>query len=820
MSVNPGYTRRKELKCTLAELSTYGSVILYDGEVLYVEQADGKYAVKIGDGVTNIATLPYVINYSEVAAQATAAGNSATAASNSATTAGNKALDAEAYAKGTRNGVDVDSSDPAYHNNAKYFKDQASTIAEEKAEEVLEDKADVDGSYETLHAGTATEAISAKSIKPVSAESGTEQDDPFISQGSGTANNSGSVDAPGVVQLLEKQGNTIVKNQLVNPTSLNDIETTNDVVFTKSDDKYTLSGTASAWTRVAFATSSSAMHITGHKYLIMGASDKVTIRFNGVSGNIDITSAYAVYTGDSSNYAERPMQFIIQADTNCAGVVIKPKIIDLTQWFNGNDNIPADLLSNPSHWSWYDNGTGSYDAGSLKNASGRYLGCTKRNLWDEQWESGGINASTGATQTDANRIRSKNFNILVPNRSYYIYGGAVVFLYDKDKNFITTRTNQIFESPPNAFFFKIRLGSTGDPVTSYGHDVSLTLYYTPEQGGEGYGAYYPYVETNVYDTGTEELLAFDKKVPSGVITRATGTVDLGTLTWTKYSGDNPFFYATNSFGAKEGSVLICPKYINDSVSATSTGDKCVNLVQQGTQLRIRDSAYNSSGADAFKTAMSGVILTFELATPTTEQGTAYPEDIEDHDYGMMYWLDTDGNLVGVPQGCKIFYPFAYVEGLDTLFSYTQGDMTSLVLKDDVEGEENARGAADTILQNAVGGALRQQLAQAKSIDFLNTGCVDLGTLTWTLNQNGVFSATLVGGKPSLETDEDSMFLSTKYKTVTSGTGAAHTGEDKVIFKGVSSAGYCYIDIRDTAYADATAFANAMKGVLLAYELAD
>ena len=75
MSVNPGYTRRKELKCTLAELSTYGSVILYDGEVLYVEQADGKYAVKIGDGVTNIATLPYVINYSDVATQATNASN-------------------------------------------------------------------------------------------------------------------------------------------------------------------------------------------------------------------------------------------------------------------------------------------------------------------------------------------------------------------------------------------------------------------------------------------------------------------------------------------------------------------------------------------------------------------------------------------------------------------------------------------------------------------------------------------------------------------------------------------------------------------------
>lgn len=39
------------------------------------------------------------------------------------------AEDAEAWAVGQRNGVDVPSTDPAYHNNAKYYKDQAQTIA-------------------------------------------------------------------------------------------------------------------------------------------------------------------------------------------------------------------------------------------------------------------------------------------------------------------------------------------------------------------------------------------------------------------------------------------------------------------------------------------------------------------------------------------------------------------------------------------------------------------------------------------------------------------------------------------------------------------
>lgn len=47
----------------------------------------------------------------------------------SATSAGNSKLDSEAWANGTRNGQPVGSSDPAYHNNSKYWKDQAQQIA-------------------------------------------------------------------------------------------------------------------------------------------------------------------------------------------------------------------------------------------------------------------------------------------------------------------------------------------------------------------------------------------------------------------------------------------------------------------------------------------------------------------------------------------------------------------------------------------------------------------------------------------------------------------------------------------------------------------
>ena len=59
----------------------------------------------------------------------TNAGLSATAASGSASTAATKAVDSEAWATGKRNGVDVPSTDPTYHNNAKYYAEEAGGTA-------------------------------------------------------------------------------------------------------------------------------------------------------------------------------------------------------------------------------------------------------------------------------------------------------------------------------------------------------------------------------------------------------------------------------------------------------------------------------------------------------------------------------------------------------------------------------------------------------------------------------------------------------------------------------------------------------------------
>ena len=80
----------------------------------------------------------------QAASSATAASGSATAASGSASAAQEMSYTAEAWAVGTKNGIDVGSSDPQYHNNSKYYAEQAEAVAESIPEDYSELSDDVD----------------------------------------------------------------------------------------------------------------------------------------------------------------------------------------------------------------------------------------------------------------------------------------------------------------------------------------------------------------------------------------------------------------------------------------------------------------------------------------------------------------------------------------------------------------------------------------------------------------------------------------------------------------------------------------------------
>ena len=103
------------------------------------------------------------------------------------------------------------------------------------------------------------------------------------------------------------------------------------------------------------------------------------------------------------------------------------------------------------------------------------------NIWDEEWEVGGIDPSSGATFVDATHIRSKNFIRIIPNMAYYnkisTSDNGIAYFYDSDFNFIGVTnpfySNHTFTTPTNAQYMKFMCASSYG--TTYNNDICVNL---------------------------------------------------------------------------------------------------------------------------------------------------------------------------------------------------------------------------------------------------------------------------------------------------------------------------------------------------------
>ena len=136
-------------------------------------------------------------------------------------------------------------------------------------------------------------------------------------------------------------------------------------------------------------------------------------------------------------------------------------------------------------------------------------------------------------------------------------------------------------------------------------------------------------------TSPQELFAVGNaadefEAVNGVTTHKMASVDLGTLKWiTRNANGTTLFQASISDGvAVTGSGgkgnAICAKYpvVANGAVAEASNDKTMAVGAYwdiGCNVYVQDSSY--SDATTFKTAMSGVYLYYEKATPTTSQST-------------------------------------------------------------------------------------------------------------------------------------------------------------------------------------------------------
>lgn len=233
------------------------------------------------------------------------------------------------------------------------------------------------------------------------------------------------------------------------------------------------------------------------------------------------------------------------------------------------------------------------------------------NIWDEEWENGIYNPTSGAKESNPECIRSKNKIRILPNTTYYINKAGVngvfgVFYYDENENFISSVTGSsvgtTVTTPSNATYMTFRCYSSYG--TTYNNDICINV------SSSFNGQYEPHGDITITGGLKSAGSVYDEIVGNKYVKRIK-QVDMGELDYTKASYG---FYS-----ASIGSDVIYRSVAN-LLSSKFTTDYYGNITQGSYKVGINTAGILIVGGDdvsaaTFKAAMSGVMLNYELATP-------------------------------------------------------------------------------------------------------------------------------------------------------------------------------------------------------------
>lgn len=312
-----------------------------------------------------------------------------------------------------------------------------------------------------------------------------------------------------------------------------------------------------------------------------------------------------------------------------------------------------------------------YNAGELMHVQTSGHKTVGFNQWDEEWELGDINGTTGANQSGTDRIRSKNYIPAIPNTSYYFKHSNVgrLFYYDKDYNFISNQYSGVsstYTIPSNCYYIRFV-----DNNATYNHDICINLHWDGERDGE-YEAYtehtYPLDSSLVLrgkptlDSGNNLKYIGDTYNDNGTVTRKFIEVDLGTISWqTRYTGTTNKVLSTttlpqNYIGYPYELKMLADKYMQINGVAGAAELSTPDSLQRGFYIYTN----SSSPLTATVYIVVGVSETpsgkmvYELATPTTETANPFQNPQAVSNWGTEEYID--GRTVAIPVGHNTEYP--------------------------------------------------------------------------------------------------------------------------------------------------------------------
>ena len=548
----------------------------------------------------------------------------------------------------------------------------------------LNTKADKDGTYPNLTAGLADMATQLKSTVGITDE------EPYLFRTSGGSADIGDFETDKIV------GGSVAWNQLVDKDKFVQATYTNITTTPNNDGSITVvvSDTVETTTNVLLTANTGTSYIKvpiDHKYMIYDSCERVgecvySNQYNGSSmGWNNVRSQIGV-----NNIL---LSFRVVSGTPAGTYKIHPQLFDLTLMFGSTiaDYIYSlEQATGGAGVAWFrklfPKSYYAYNPGTLIHVGNiskhRMVGF---NQWDEEWESGRFDTTTGANIASETQIRSKNYIPVLPDTSYYLKSSYQVWtmFYDANHNLITAENLPIGTKNANALKWGNETKTTPDNChyirfycqeyygATYNHDICINLSWDGERDGEyaPYAAYEYPLDADFYLLGVPKLdannrLYFDgdEYASDGTVTQRYGMVDLGSLTWS-YTGGTYSRMQADISGIKQASSadaianILCSKYTTDSVGHVyaHVADKTIGVHNTLEQIWVYDSDY--SDAAAFKTARSGVYLVYERAEPMYAQSDPYENPQRVDDFGTEeYVAEPFGtNDVIVPVGHRTFY---------------------------------------------------------------------------------------------------------------------------------------------------------------------
>ena len=375
---------------------------------------------------------------------------------------------------------------------------EAAEVANEAAERANEaaDNLNFSGNYPKMSVGFAENIVGDGSATP----------EVFSFRPTAGENRNTLNDGAARIQVL-KGSSVVVNNYICRDVSqgLN----AQGIVGTFTEGYWNYSGTATNTAIALLPSLAWGKGVAGHKVILLVDG---THNFNSISaasyasnGRQDFDINTVVTLNENSSDIEPVAKMTIGQSYSAK---LRFALVDLTQMF-GVGNEPTTVAE------FYQRkpigvDLAAHNEGEIVNGNYEAIKTTGFNQWDEEWELGMFDTSTGANIVNPQQIRCKNPVKVIPNQEYCINcpSGIWLLLYDNNGNIIENvefngvhsdnaiqvgRWEQTFITPKNAAYFRfycpIEYGSN-----TYNNDICINLSWDEYASMNGtYKPYKPFV---------------------------------------------------------------------------------------------------------------------------------------------------------------------------------------------------------------------------------------------------------------------------------------------------------------------------------------